>query len=300
MSYLPITILAYLLNSIAVTIDKFLLVKSIPNPLTYVFYISVFSLLILFAFPFTLYPSPFTLYPLPFTLFLASVSTLLWTMGAYFMFAAIKKGEVDKVVPAIGTLIPLLLFAHAAFFSTITQTQLLSVGILIIGLVFLTFSSLRLKDVNLNLEILSAIFFALSYLILREAYLKENFLTVLVYSRFILIPPVLAFLLIPKLRRIILFSNSSNTHPAILNPQFIIGQAAGGTAQLLLTFAISLASPALVNSLQGIQYVFLFIFSLILAKKFPHIFGEKYSKLNLVFKILGISLVGLGLYLLTI
>ncbi len=128
MSYLPFTILAYLLNSIAVTIDKFLLNKIIPNPLTYIFYISAFSLLILFALPYTLTPKPYTL-------FLASLSTLLWSLGAYLMFAAIKKGQVSKVVPTIGTLIPLMLFVHAGLFGTITQNQVIAVGILILGLI---------------------------------------------------------------------------------------------------------------------------------------------------------------------
>lgn len=271
MSYLPITILAYLLNSIAVIIDKFLLNKSIPNPLTYIFYISIFSLLILFALPFTLYPSPFTL-------FLASASTLLWTIGAYLMFAAVKKGQVSRVVPVIGTLIPLMLLIHAAFFGTISLNQSLAVGILIAGLIFLTYSDLHLKEVKL--EFLSALFFAVSYLILREAYLRENFLTVLVYSRLILIPLILIFLFIPKPH-----------HKPKIGALFITGQAAGGASQLLLTFSISLASPALINSLQGIQYVFLFFFSM-------WVFKEKFSFFNILGKIMGIGLIGTGLYLL--
>ena len=131
MSYLPYTILAYLFNSIAVIIDKFLLVKSIPNPLTYVFYISAFSLLTLLALPFTLSPSPFTLT-------LSSLSTLLWTLGAYLMFKAIQIGQVSRVVPIIGALIPIILLIHAFIFTTITNSQLLASGILILGLIAIT------------------------------------------------------------------------------------------------------------------------------------------------------------------
>ena len=286
MSYLPFTILAYFLNSIAVTIDKFLLIKSIPNPLTYIFYISVFSLLILLAFPFTLPPSPFTLA-------LASISTILWSLGAYLMFVAIKIGQVSRVVPVIGTLIPLMLLAHAVFFGTISQNQFIAVGILILGLIFLTLSSLHLADTGW--EFLSAFCFAVSYLVLREAYIRENFLTVLVYSRLILIPLGLVILLIPSLRQIILITN----RPKKGLPRterywgwlFVVGQALGGIQQLLLTFSISLATPALVNSLQGVQYVFLFLFSM-------WVFKEKYSLLILISKILGIGLIGAGLYLL--
>ncbi|MBI2597116.1 hypothetical protein HYW41_03090 [Candidatus Daviesbacteria bacterium] len=303
MSYLPFTILAYLLNSIAVTIDKFLLAKSIPNPLSYVIYISLFSLLILLALPFTPIPNSYTL-------LLASVSTILWTSGAYFMFAAIKIGQVSKVVPTIGTFVPLLLLIHAAIFSSISQTQLAAVAVLILGLITLNSHTLirsyicmgtntsgegtkPLLGGELLLGILSALLFAVSYLVLRQAYLESNFLTVLVYSRIILIPLILSILVIPSLRKIVL---SSNNHSVIQGGKktgflFLFGQALGGTQQLLLTYAISLTSPALVNSLQGIQYVFLFLFSLWL-------FKEKYSFLILLSKLAGIGLLGVGLYLL--
>lgn len=294
MSYLPIALLAYLLNSIAVTIDKFLLVRSIPNPLTYIFYISIFSLLILAALPFTHFPS--------FLVFLlASSSTLLWTLGAYLMFAAIKVGQVARVVPVIGTLIPLLLLIHASFAQTITQTQSLAVLILTGGLIFITLPDWRgkLTKKELLLSILSALFFAASYLVLKGAYVRENFLTVLVYSRLILIPLMVIIILIPSLNKIVLIV--SDTKIKILSKTgllFLFGQAAGGAQQLLLTFAISLATPALVNSLQGVQYVFLFLFSLILSKKYTTVFEEKHSFLILLSKLTGIGLIGVGLYLL--
>lgn len=290
MSYLPFTILAYLLNSIAVTIDKFLLTGRIPNPLTYIFYISAFSLLILLAFPFTLSPSPFIF-------LLASISTLLWTLGAYLMFKAIKTGQVSRVVPVIGTLVPLLLLIHAGFFGTLSQSEILAVIILILGLTFITLPDWQREFSSKELvwEILSALFFAVSYLVLRQAYLEANFLTVLVYSRFILIPLAVLILLIPSLRKIVLMSS---TKPR-LGGLFLFGQTLGGIQQLLLIFSISLASPALVNSLQGVQYVFLFLFSLILSKKYPAIFEEKYSFIILLSKLTGIGLIGAGLYLLS-
>jgi hypothetical protein len=72
----------------------------------------------------------------------------------------------------------------------------------------------------------------------------------------------------------------------------------GGASQLLLTFSISLADPALVNSLQGVQYLFLFIFGLVLAKKLPTLFGEKLSFWLWSAKVFGIILITLGLFIL--
>lgn len=294
MSHLPFTILAYLLNSVAVTIDKFLLTKHFPDPLVYVFYFSVFSLVALFLLPFTTPPSIQTFA-------MASISTLLWTTGAYFMFKAVQKGQVSRVIPIIGTLTPLLLLIHAAFFGNVTQTQFLAAGILIFGLLFLTLSDLkgRPSKQELILEFFAATLFAVSYLILHEAYKMDYFLTVLVYSRFILLPVGALILIIPKLRRIVLAQNGPKINfLSKTGALFLIGQMAGGTSEILLTFSIALATPALVNSLQGVQYGFLFLFSIILAKIFPDVYHEKYTRLVLSQKILGIGMIGTGLYLL--
>ncbi|MBU1000369.1 hypothetical protein KKE78_03175, partial [Patescibacteria group bacterium] len=95
MSHIPFTLTAYLFNAFSVLANKFLLNKTIPDPLIYVFYISLASLLAVFCLPFTKIPS--------FEVFLiASLSTMLWTLGAYFMFKALKIGQVSRVIPIIG------------------------------------------------------------------------------------------------------------------------------------------------------------------------------------------------------
>ncbi|KKQ16112.1 MAG: hypothetical protein US28_C0005G0027 [Candidatus Daviesbacteria bacterium GW2011_GWA1_36_8] len=294
MSHLPFTILAYFLNGIAVTVDKFLLVKHIPNPLIYIFYYSLVSCVILLATPFTKFPS-FEV------LFLASISTLLWTTGAYLMFRALQIGVLSRVIPIIGTLIPLFLLIDSSINGTINLNETWAVLFFIFGLISLTIFDWKGK-ISLSevvLEVGSALFFAISYIILRQAYLQENFLTVFVWSRPILIPVGIIILLVPKLRRIVLAKEGPRLKFfSKAGALFAIGQVSGGTSELLLTFSISLATPALVNSLQGTQYIFLFILSLFLAKKFPEIYKENLSRVVIIFKILGIFCIGAGLYIL--
>lgn len=287
MNHIPFTLTAYFFNALAVVANKFLLNKTIPEPVVYVFYISLVSLLAILALPFTKIPTLDTF-------IIASVSTLLWTSGAYFMFAALKNGQVSRVIPIIGTLIPLILLIAASVTSAVSQTQILSVVILLIGMFFLTRSDLQggFKKKELLLEILSAAAFALSYIVLRQAYLKLNFFSVLVWSRLILLPLGILLLLVPRLRREIITSKG----PAInfFSKEgliFIGGQLSGAFSELLLLFSISLANPALVNSLQGTQYIFLLIFGLIF-------FKEKYTTASLISKITGIAAIGIGLYLL--
>jgi drug/metabolite transporter (DMT)-like permease len=292
--YLPFALAAYFLNGVAVLVDKFLLSHKITHPLIYIFYISLVSLVILIFIPFITRPSLEVF-------LLASTSTILWTAGLYMLYKALCVGLVTRVVPIIGALIPILLLIYAAVTGAITSQEMMAVIVLIFGILFLTLFEIRGKmhKKELQYELLSAILFAISYIVLRNAYLQEHFFTVFVWSRVILIPFGIFIILIPQSRRIV-FGTAEKPHLSFLSKTgvlFIIGQVAGGISELLLTFSVSLANPALVNSLQGSQYVFLFIASFFLARKFPHVFAERHAKWAVVSKLFGIALVAIGLYI---
>lgn len=296
MSHLPFTLLAYLFNAASVTLDKFLLTKSVGHPLSYIFYISLFSLLALLLLPLTHIPN----FP---AFLLGSVSALLWTLGAYFMFAALKTGQPSRVIPVIGTLTPIILLFDAVVSKTISSQQILAVIVLILGLVFLTALDWkgRFSKDELLLEFASSLFFAVSYLILRQAYLQEQFLTVFVWSKFIIIPMLLIMFFAPPLKKLITSSPASGPVFKLLSKMgvlFLIAQAAGGSSELLLMYSISLATPALVNSLQGSQYAFLFLINSVLSHKYPDVFKEKLTRLAIFTKLSGIGFIGVGLYLL--
>ncbi len=299
MNHLPFTISAYLFNALSVLTNKFLLNKTIPDPLIYVFYISLVSFLVIFALPFTHIPTTAV-----FTT--ASVSTLLWTAGAYFMFKALKIGQVSRVIPVIGTAIPIILLIFASGGNAISVTQAQAVAVLTLGMIALTVTSWRGKLIKWEIifELLSAGCFAFSYILLRQAYLQLDFFSVLIWSRLILLPLCIFILIIPTVRKKIVTSTvsmSSRRKPGSIKSGLIFlgGQISGVISELLILFSISLANPALVNSLQGTQYVFLLVFALVLGKKYPQIFEEKYTLLTLLPKLIGIILIGLGLYLLS-
>ena len=109
---------------------------------------------------------------------------------------------------------------------------------------------------------------------------------------------MLAIAMIPPWRRFILKPRKATVVNIKLKLLFLSGQISGGVSELLLTFSISLADPALVNSLQGVQYILLFIFSLFWANRLPHIFKEVLSPLIIGIKITGIIVISAGLYIL--
>lgn len=298
MNYLLIAITAYLLNAISVTIDKILLVKKLPNPALYVFYISLFSLAVLVLAPFSKFPNIEAFW-------ISSFSTILWTLGAYFMFKALKSGEASRVIPVIGTLIPIILLGMQALSGIVLANEIFAVLILLAGLIFLVFPYFKgkISKDEFLLEIVSALLFANSYYLLKIAYDLADFFSVFVYCRLILVPLILVIIIIPFLRKKILGAQSNHPKVNIFSKTGVllfIGQAAGGGSHMMLTFAISLANPAIINSIQGIQYIFLFILSLLLSRKFPQAFGEKLTKINLAGKIIGIILIFFGLWVLSV
>ena len=295
MNYLPFTLLAYFLNSISVTIDKVLLSKNDTDPALYVCYVSVFSLTALILLPFTHIPSIATF-------LLASTSTLLWTLGAYFMFKAIQIGNVSRVIPIIGTGIPLLLGTYALSQGIIDPIQVTAILLLITGLLVLTSPDWhgRITKREVLFEIIAITLFAISYIILRTTYLQDDFLTVFAWSRPILIVIGVAMLALPKTRALIKKPKGSLSLRTRTGALFLAGQMTGGASQLLLTFSISLADPSLVNSLQGVQYVFLIILSLALARRYPDLFKEGKNRFALPIKFIGISLIAIGVYLMAV
>ncbi len=293
MNYLPFALLAYFFNGVAVLIDKFLLTAKIKNPLTYIFYISLFSFLLVLLLPFSNVPK--------LNVFLiASLSTVIWTSGLYCMYKALQVGLVSRVIPVIGVLIPVFLTIEAEFTRTITQAELEGIIFLILGIILLTVFEWRghIKRHEVQFELASAILFAVSYLVLRQAFLMENFLTVLVWSRLILIPFAVIILLFPLTRKIVLVKDESQSlsFKSKEGLLFLFGQSSGGASELLITFSVSLATPALVNSLQGSQYLFLFIAGLFLGKRFPEIFKEEHTPLKTSLKVAGIACITVGLY----
>jgi hypothetical protein len=292
--HVPITLTAYFLNGIAVLVDKFLLSHKITHPLIYIFYISLISLVILVLIPFTHVPTLVVF-------LLASASTLLWTAGLYVMYQALLVGLVTRVIPIIGALIPMMLLIFAITSGDITKSQMLAVTVLIIGIVLLTIFEIRGKmhPKEIQYELVSAFLFAISYTLLRFAYLQDHFFTVFIWSRVILVPLGILLLCLPTSRGIILGTKEKPSFSlwSKSGTIFLGGQVAGGISELLLTYSVSLANPALVNSLQGSQYIFLFIASIFLAKRYPQIFAEKHQKWAMVLKVLGIICVGIGLYI---
>lgn len=297
MSFLPISILAYALNGGSIIIDKILLKHSLPNPFVYTFYISILGLLALFLFPFGLVFNPLALG-------FGIVSGVTVTLALLFFFKSLSEGEASIVAPIVGGLNPLYTFIIGSIFlnQELTRNQLLAFLVLIIGAGILTFNvwSTKLKiNRQLLMMNLAGLFFALSYLFLKETFSNSNFISGLIFSRVAAGVFVLSFLVIPVIRSKIFARKEKAISKGKTALLLLIGQGMGAAQGLLLALGVSLANPALVNSLFGVQYLVILSTALLLRKNHPNLLDENLTRSTLLQKIIGAAIISLGIYLLS-
>ena len=297
--FLPIAIIGYILNGGAVVIDKILLNTSLPKPAIYTFYISMLGLLAILLLPFGFEWKNSILLP-------AFLSGVTATLALLTFFQSLKSGEASVAGPVIGAFNPLfaLILGITFFNQLISGSQLIAILVLILGTAILTFNLWfsRIKSQKQLLTMtLSGFFFALSYVFLKEGFLQSNFITGLILTRFFGAAAALLFLLMPDFRNQI-FASSLKKHNFFNKTSLLLltGQSMGAAQGFLLALAVSLASPALVNSLFGMQYLVILGVSLALAKKAPQLLDENLSKAVVWQKILGAGILSLGVYLLSL
>jgi hypothetical protein len=271
-----------------------------PKPNSYTFYIGAFSIFVILFIPFLKFGFPdasgFTW---------VALDALVHVMGLYTMFVAIEKFDVSKVIPTIGATQPIFIFILTWIFfgpQVMPIIDILAFVILFIGSVVISIEkNLKVTGDYLKITIISSIMFSLDYIFSKFVFLSQPFLQGIIWIRIFVFLFVLVFLITKKSRKQI-FSKQ-----LVLDKKtqtvFISAQAFGGIANFLQSFAISLAPVAFlatVNSLRGIQYVFLFFITFFISFFFPKILKEGLSKKIIFQKIISIILIATGLAILVI
>jgi len=291
-----IAIGAHLLNGSVSIIDKFLLTKTFKNPAAYAFWIGILSLG-----TFILLPFGFTL-PTGWQWLIDFSAGATFILALYFFYLAIQAEEVTRIVPIVGSLIPIftLLLSYFWLGERLIFPQILAIGIIILGIVLLTY---RKSSQPINYQILlagplAALLFAGSAVLMKEVFASQPFIGGLVWSRLGGVIVALLFLIFPKNRPAIWEKEAWPQGGKLI--LFLAGRLFSTAGFILVNLAISLISVTVVNALQGIQYAFLFILTLLLTKFWPQIIRESLGRLTLVYKFLGIIIIILGSLLLAL
>lgn len=295
MNWISITIFAYFLNAIAITIDKFLLSKKIPNPAVYTFFISALSMFALILIPFGFKLAS------PLQIGIALLAGIIFTFSLLFMFKALSQNEASRITPFMGGLQPIFILILAlVFLGEVPDRQLLiAFAVIILGTVTISWKSDNTSMKSYYLAAIATLLFAISYTINKYVFIEQGFISGFIWTRIGAFLGAL-ILLIPMRNRVDIITEiqKPKTNGGSI---FLIGQICGALSFILVNYAISVSSSvALVNALQGLQYVFLLIIVISLAKKFPRLLEEKFSPKIMAQKIVATALIIVGLFLLFI
>ena len=300
MLWLTITISAYFILAVVYLFDKYLLKGSIPNPKVFAFYVGILGGLSFILIPFIGFYIPGIK-----QIIISLLAGLSFIYGLFWFYKALYSFETSRVVPAIGGLVPFFSFGLIYIFSFGKANLSLSGNIafifLILGSVLVTIKKEKFISLkSFKISAIAAFLFALSTVLVKYVYLSQPFWNGFIWTKvggFLM--AVIFFLFGPEIKEEIFKRKISFKKKTA--GLFLSSQVAGSGANIMQNWAIALAPlayVAVINALQGVQYVFLFIFTIFLSLKFPEILKEEISKKIILQKVLAILLIGIGLVLL--
>ena len=264
LSWLLVIIASYLFFSLAYFGDK-LVLSGPPNAKLYTFYVGSLNILVVFFIPFANFGLP-------------NLMGFVWAL-------------------AIQPLLILLLTWIFWQGQILTGNNLLAFTLLFLGSLLISVQKkFQISRHYLLLIFFASLMFSLDYIFSKLVFFHQPFLQGLIWMR------IFSFLCV----QVLLFDKTLRsqlfTKKPTLNKKtriiFLCTQSAGGLAAILQSLAISLAPLAYlatVNSLRGIQYVFLFLITLFFSHFFPKVFKEEISEKVIIQKIAAIVLIVVGL-----
>ncbi|HEY4525506.1 MAG TPA: hypothetical protein VJL32_00210 [Candidatus Paceibacterota bacterium] len=281
-----LSILAYCLFAVNHLWDRYLLTKLFPNTLVYAFYAGILSGVIVVAAPFLGFPVGNALF---------TVSALF--CGAVFVaalvanYVALQKYEASRIVPAIGGLLPLvtLLLTYLVFPGEKMATgQLASLGLFTLGSIIITARNWsHIFSRSFGYAATAALLFGIYFVSLRYIYeIGPSFWGGFLWTRLgSVLAAVIIFIFAASIRKTVLARRpGGNTRSGRERMKagllFLGNKGLGATATVIQNGAVSLAPPlavSLINSLQGIQYLFLMVIAYFVSTKLPGLLKESFS-----------------------
>ncbi|MEA3344163.1 MAG: hypothetical protein U9Q16_00560 [Patescibacteria group bacterium] len=300
MLWFIVIILAYLLFAATNLVNKFILAGP-PNPKSYSFYVGILSGLTILLIPFVGFSIPNF-----YQILLCLLSGAVFIFAILGLFEGLERFEASRVIPAIGAISPLFVFALIFLFSggkeVLGIIEIVSFILLIIGGILITYNpSAKVSLKSLKISVLTSFLFAFFFILAKYVYIMLPFWTGFIWIRIGTFLAAIFFIFFKEVRQEIFEKKFTfNKKTGIL---FILNQIIGALASILQNWAIALAGLiylSLISALQGVQYVFLFILTILVSLKFPKRFKEDFSKKVLFQKIVAILIIGAGLSVLAL
>lgn len=278
-------------------VDKHLISRHIQNPVSYLFIVTSIQLLVLVIIPFHNLSVP------PLNILLAAFfSGALFMYGLLPYFQSLTFEEASRSV-SIWQITPIfvLIISSLTVGEQFDTNDWMAFVLLFTGGILISTRKIESKfhlSKAFFLMLGSCVIFAIQTVLSKYVYLNIVYLDGFMLSRIGAFLGVLPILFFSSQRTAIVKSIVSvgNKVKIIILINTLIAISALASYE----YAISKSSVTLVNALGGIQTVFLLLYATILSLWFPSIVKEELRKSVLILKVLAISLIIAGVYLVSI
>jgi len=295
MLWLIVILIAYFLFSITSLGDKYLLVGP-PEPKIYSFYVGLLSILALILAPFVGFfvPSAFMVI---FCLFVG----MIYLFAIFSLYQGLEYFEASRIIPALGGLVPVFTFLLVYLFSGefLGFKETIALVLLVIGSVLITYvPKKKIISESLKISAIGAVFFSLVFIMSKYVYIALPFWTGFIWIRIGVFLTALFLLFSARVRKDVFGKNKSSFNKKT-GTIFVVNQLVGAGAFVLQSWSVALVPlvfVSIINALQGVQYIFLFIFSLFFLKSLK----EDISKRIIIQKIIAIIIIIIGLVIIAV
>lgn len=255
MSWLLVSVIAQTILGTSAVFDKLLLRKRFTDPWAYTFWASVLALFIVVFIPF------FGFYSLPAkTILLGILGGAAFSLALLFFFLALREGEASVALPVIGGLAPVFTLLISILFLQDTLTPLELTGFLMLVAGSILLLGAERKGFRLRIfwiALLSAFLFGASNVLAKLVFEASPFVTGMVWQRVGGALLALSLLLSPRLReRIVQSLRETKTSGRVL---YLANRVYAAIGTVLVSGAIFLAHPALVDASSGLKYAVTFL-----------------------------------------
>lgn len=294
--WLYLAIFAYFLFALANIGDKLVVSKYKTEPIVYAFYVGFLGITSVILIPLGVSWLNW------FLLLLSLGAGLAFVAALFFMYKALSLGETSKAITIMGSSSPIFTFLLANLFlhERLSFRELVAFGLLVLAIILIVWEKNKKTGGKYHNSIvywaiMAGFGFAVNYILTKYLFNQGGFITVFFWTRIGGVVVASLILLSAAARRLI---QADWKRPKKQKGLLLLGiQAAGAVGVFSQSYAIKLASATLVNALQAVQYGLVFVFAAILGRGNKDL-AEKFEIGELIRKIIALTLIAVGLYLL--
>ena len=288
MIWLLIAIISQIILGTAAVFDKLLLQRRVPDPVVYTFWIGLLG-----TFSALLLPFGFFHIPAQF-IFLDLISGIIFLCSLLILYLALAQADAASTLTLAAAFTPLWTLPFAALLIGVRLSfmDIIGMSLLIIG-AFLFFCAGE-KKLRMRLTLLviaSAALYGLSSVLQKIVFEHSNFVMGFFWAKMGEVLCALCFLALPYMRKRIF--NARVKMSGQNGIWYLANRSWAAIGSMLLSLAVFLSHPALVQSTQSFRYAVIFVASWLILRERSH--GK-----SLMWKIGATFLIALGILWLSI